>query len=216
MFLCCPKKNLLRVFSVCIVLFLISCTNTTKVFKKNIEDGPFDAIIIPGCPFEDSTWSSLMKIRVHWAAFLYHKGYANNVIFSGNAVYSPYYESKIMGLYAEKLGIDPNHIFFEDRAEHSTENVYYGKLIADSLGFGRVALATDPFQTSMLKGFVKKRNIGVHALPIIFDTLNSIDLYSPSINPSSAYCDGFTSLRERESWFERWRGTRGKHIKWNK
>ena len=52
-------------------------------------------------------------------------GMAKNVMFSGSAVYTPYYESKIMALYAEAIGIPKERIYIETEAEHSTENIFY-------------------------------------------------------------------------------------------
>jgi len=50
---------------------------------------------------------------VLWASFLYKQGVIRNIIFSGGAVYTPYYEAKVMGLYAQRLGIPKEHIFYE-------------------------------------------------------------------------------------------------------
>lgn len=209
-----PKHVPYLVVLISSVGLFLGCGNGSKIFSKNIGNAPFDAVIVPGCPYEDSTWSSLMKIRVHWAAYLHQNGYAKNIIFSGAAVYSPYIESEIMGMYAQELGIDKKFIFYEKRAEHSVENVYYSKLIADSLGFKNVALATDPFQSKMVKRFIKKRKLNVIHLPIHFDSLHTNELTTPQIADEKAFVVNFKPLTEKESWFERWRGTRGKHIKW--
>src|SRR5689334_21890855 len=105
-----------------------------RCYEKNLALQPYDAIIVPGVPFEDSTWSYIMKGRVLWSVYLYQHGYTKNIIYSGSAVYSPYTEGKIMALYAEKLGVRPENIFVEPKAEHSTENVFYGGLIARRKG----------------------------------------------------------------------------------
>lgn len=98
-----------------------------------------------------------MKGRVYWAKYLYDKGITRNILFSGSSVYSPYYEGKIMALYAAALGIPKEHIFTETRAEHSTENAYYGYKRALQLGFTHIALASDPFQSKLLKGFIRRK-----------------------------------------------------------
>ena len=91
-----------------------------------------------------------MRYRVLWSKFLIDKGYANNVIYSGSAVYSPFVESKIMALYGKELGIPEQNIFTEEKAEHSTENLFYSYEIAKQMGFIKIALATDPFQINNL------------------------------------------------------------------
>ena len=67
-----------------------------------------------------------------------------NIIFSGGAVYTKYTESAIMKLFAIEMGIPEENIFIEERAEHSTENVFYSYYIAKDLNFKKLAVASDP------------------------------------------------------------------------
>ncbi len=176
----------------------------------------YDAIIVPGVPFyEEKKWSFVMEARVRWAQHLYKIGKAKNIIYSGSAVYSPYIEAKIMALYSEALGVAPAHIFIESRAEHSTENLYYSLLIAKQQGFQRVALATDPFQTSMLKPFASAHNFDLGYIPILFPLLDKLPKTDVQIDPSTAFVNDFVALPERESWSERMSGTRGEKIQWD-
>lgn len=185
-----------------------------KTFLEGMEHQPYDVIIVPGVPYDGKSWSDIMKIRVHWSNYLFKKGYTKNIIYSGSAVYTPYVEAKVMALYGQAFGIPTDNIFTEERAEHSTENVYYSYKIAKENGFSNIALATDIFQTNQLRSFIKDHNLDVKLLPIVFDTLALIDRYEPEINPSSAMVDTatFVSLTERESFFKRFRGTLGRNI----
>lgn len=174
----------------------------------------FDVIIVPGVPFEDGNWSDIMRSRVLWSVWLYKKGVAKNIIYSGGAVYSPYYEAVIMGLYAQRLGVPKEKIFYEIMAEHSTENVFYSYEIARKEGFKSIALATDPFQSSMLKGFTRKRfGTFIQHVPIIYDSLPEVS-YNLEIDPSPAFTDDFINLREREGFWKRLKGTFGSNIPW--
>lgn len=204
----------LTLFFIMITFTTFSCFNKSavKTFNKNVVKKPYDAIIVPGYPFEDSTWHDVMKIRVYWSRYLYDHNITKNVIYSGSAVYSPYYESIIMKEYGKALGIPAKHIFAETKAEHSTENIYYSYKLAKKLGFNKIALATDPFQSAMLKSFVKKKNLNVDFLPIVFDTLRNIEKPDPEIDPSVAYDSNFKPLTEREGFFKRFSGTMGKNI----
>ncbi|MBN1599175.1 MAG: YdcF family protein [Bacteroidales bacterium] len=192
-----------------------SCSFSSKTSRAFLEESiknPYDAIIVPGVPFEDGKWSNIMKARVYWSIYLYEHGITENTIYSGSAVYSPYYESEIMALYAKELGIPEENIFTEKLAEHSTENIFYGYRKAKQLGFDRVALATDPFQAKMLRKYVKKIvSPEVGFLPIIFDTLKKMEpiMVDPKISSDNAFVQNFTPLDESESFFERFRGTRG-------
>jgi 5-formaminoimidazole-4-carboxamide-1-beta-D-ribofuranosyl 5'-monophosphate synthetase len=156
-----------------------------------------------------------MKGRVYWSKYLYDKGITKNVIYSGAAVYSPYYESKIMALYAEKIGIQKENIFIDTLAQHSTENVYYSYKKARSLGFERIAVASDPFQTKMLKRFTRKVvSPDVGLIPFVADTLLAMqhEMIDPEIDYQKAFVRDFTSLPHRKNFFERFKGTEGKDI----
>jgi hypothetical protein len=178
-------------------------------------DKEYQVIVVPGVPFEKGEWSQIMKARVYWSKYLYDKGIAQNIMYSGSAVYSPYYESEIMAMYAEAIGIPSDHIYIETLAEHSTENIYYSYQKALQLGFDTVALASDPFQTKMLRKFIRtKVDPSVGLLPIVFDTLKTMEPYmtDPVIDYQSAFKENFISLVERESFRERFRGTMGLSI----
>lgn len=188
-----------------------------KAYERNSQN-VYDAIIVPGVPFENGLWSRTMKGRIYWAKFLYDKGITKNIIFSGSAVYTPFVEAKIMALYGEALGIDTTNIFTEENAEHSTENVYYSFRLARKLGFEKIAVATDPFQTVMVKSFANKLNLKIDYIPMVMDSLLTIPLNDPKIDPSSAAITdtSWKALPERESGFKRFKGTMGNNIDYTK
>lgn len=198
-----------------LLIFLQSCafsSKSTRRLLKKAEGQQYDLIIVPGVPFENGSWSRIMKGRVYWAKYLYDRGIAKNVMFSGSAVYTPYYEAEIMGLYAAAIGIPSENIFAEKKAEHSTENVYYSYKLGKKMGFQRIALASDPFQSKLLRKFVRKRvSPEVALIPIVFDTLKLIEpsMIDPAIDSEKAFKKEFVPLPERESFWERFRGTRG-------
>jgi len=201
-----------------VVLFINACSfsqkKAHKLFKEN-ENETFDVIIVPGVPFENNNWSSTMKARVYWSKYLFEKSITKNIMYSGSAVYSPYYEANIMALYAQAIGIPKENIYTETKAEHSTENIYYSYKKATKLGFEKIALATDPFQSKMLKRFIcKKMKAPITIIPMVYDSLKTIEpmMINPPINAQEAYDSNFVSIIERESFRKRFRGTRGKNI----
>ena len=198
-----------------ILLVLNSCAFSSKVCKRLLKKSmkeSYEIVVIPGVPFENGQWSPTMKERVCWSKYLYDKGIAKNVMYSGSAVYSPYIEAEIMALYAEKIGIRKENIFTETLAEHSTENIYYSYKKARKLGFNRIALASDPFQTKMLRRFTRKIvNAEVGLIPIVSDTLKVMEskITDPEIDYQKAFVMDFTPLRDRENFLKRLKGTRG-------
>lgn len=200
---------------------LISCTKMPqKGAKKQLvyaqeNNKTFDAIVVPGIPYDGNNWDSLMKARVLWSYSLYKNGIAKNIIYSGDAVYSPYRESEIMGKYAQELGIPKEHIFYDTMARHSTENVYFSYLLAKQLGFKSLALATDPFQAFMLRGYSKKRfGTPVYHLPFIIDTIKVYSHLKPEIDVTNMKIDNFVPITEQMTFFKRLKGTMGKDIDW--
>lgn len=183
-----------------------------KSYKQATKDKPYDVIIVPGVPYEKEETTSIMKMRILWAKHLYDSGYANNIIFSGSSVYSPFYEGIAMKLIADSLGIPPAHTFAEIKAEHSTENIYYSWKLAKEKGFKKIALATDPFQSRMLKNFARKYCPGVKNIPVIYPMLD-MKTPLPLIDTTACYNENFVSLREREGFWKRFQGTRGKRVK---
>ena len=186
---------------------------TVKAYENAKKEKPYDVVIVPGIPYEGKKTSRVMKMRLYWAKHLYDNGYCKNIIFSGSAVYTPYIEGIIMRVMADSLGIPSDHTFAETEAEHSTENAYYSWRMAKELGFNKIALASDPFQSGFLKGFLRKYCPGMKSVPIMFEVLNIDEKELPEINPSSAKVENFISVRKKEGFFERLRYTLGKRVK---
>ena len=186
-----------------------------KAFKKGLQSQPYDAVIIPGFPYSGDKWDMILQMRIHWAHYLYAKGYTKNIIFSGAAVATPYIESKVMAEYARALGVPKERIFTEEKAQHSTENVYYSYRMAKGLGFTKIALATDPVQNTYMQRFIKRHDLPIASLPVIVDTLMVLNLYEPKTDTRNCKQEGFVKLSDKENFFKRFRGTMGKNIQWH-
>jgi len=214
-------KKFLRIFLyfhvfLAVALLLTHCSFShyaKKSFERAQKEKPFDVIIVPGVPYEKERTTSIMAMRIYWAKQLYDSGYTKNIIFSGSAVYSPFVEGIAMKVIADSLGIPSDHTFSETRAEHSTENVYYSWKMAKEMGFRKIALSTDPFQAGMLRSFVKKFTPGVQSIPVVFDQLDMEGKVLPVIDTTAAYKVNFVSIKKRESFWERLRGTMGRRVK---
>jgi len=209
----------LLVFSSLFLMTMSSCTYTEKTAQRLYNRSAvktYDLVIVPGLPLEDSlVWSRIARGRIYWAKFLFDKGIAKNIMFSGSAVHTPYYEGTYMALYAEAIGIPKANIYTELLAEHSTENLYYSYKKAKKLGFKTIALASDPFQSKQLKSFAHlrlSRSIGI--IPFVIDTMLKLEplMTNPPIDHQQAYEKDFIPLKKRESGWKRFRGTMG----WNR
>ena len=206
-------KSLSLIF---LIMIASSCVfskkKSSKLYIKAQEKAPYNAIIVPGVPYDGLAWSSAMKNRVLWSYYLYENGIAENVIYSGGAVYTKYSEAKVMAEYGKALGIPASSILLDTLAEHSSENVYYSYLVAKRNGLKKVAFATDPFQAKSLKGMVHKLELPIDLIPLIIDSIDNANYPEPTINGELAIENNFISIKERESFFVRLKGTMGKQI----
>ncbi len=203
-------RSLLFVFS---VLFFCSCFFLGPSPRARLKQAeamkPIDIAIVPGLPLYHGKWDTLLKSR------LYKKGIVSNILYSGNAVYTPWVEGPSMGLFANQLGIPREHIVIDTIAEHSIENLFYGYRLAKSLGYKTIAIATDPFQCAMLHKYAKKNfNETIYFIPIVYDSIraqmNAIEL---EIDTTLTVKKNFIPIEQRMDYKDRFKGTAGKNIK---
>lgn len=211
-------KSLVYILS--ISFFMSSCMlfhpSAKKLTKRALmANKQYDAIIVPGVPFLEPKWDQTMQMRVLWAIHLYKNGSTKKIIMSGSSVYSPYVEAQIMKLYAISFGVPSEDIIIEDKAQHSTENVWYSYKLAKTLGHTKIALCTDPFQTRMTYRFGKRRLKDLKFLPVLFDTLKTLPHETPTINYLPYKIENFIPITQTQSFWYRLRGTMGKHIDFN-
>ncbi len=209
------KMKMFRILMVAVVLVSVCACNVTKIAKRMtaqyLPKAPYDVVIVPGIAYDTTKQqTSGFNARIIWSKMLYDRGVTKNIIFSGAACYSPYVEGKTMKLIAEAMGVPAQNVFAETKAEHSKENVYYSWLLAQKLGFKKVALAADPYQAFFLEGFIVTNLPDMGILPIAVDTLKKLYLPVPKIDASSAFVKDFVPLNKRESF-----GTRIKHTNGN-
>ena len=200
--------------SVCFSSCFFLGPSPKKRLQKVYELKPVDVAIVPGLPLYHGQWDTLLKARMLWSEFLIKRGYVSKVLYSGNAVYTPWVEGPSMALLAQQLGIDTSNILIDTIAEHSTENLYYGYLLAKQRGYKTIAVATDPFQCAMLHKFVKKhfKDETIYFLPIVYDSIKARTPIEVTIDTNLTKKKNFRSLEERQGYKDRMKGTRGKKI----
>lgn len=209
----------MRLAVILIVLFFLqSCFffgPSPKARLQNIESiKPLDVIIVPGLPLFHGKWDTLLKSRVLWSHYLYKKGITKNILYSGNAVYTPWMEGPSMALFAQQLGVKKENILIDTIAEHSTENLYYSYNQAKQMGYKSIGIATDPFQCAMLHKYARKHfNDTIYFLPIVYDSIRpnmGIELF---IDTTLTIKKKFIPIEERMDYKDRFKGTAGKYIK---
>jgi uncharacterized SAM-binding protein YcdF (DUF218 family) len=148
-------KRLLLLLPLCIILCSANGLKkaVNRANKKYFAMAPYDVIIVPGYPYFEKPDFDLLTCRMNWAKELYDRGIAKNIIFSGGAIHTAYTEGKVMRIISDSLHIPQNHVFVEDKAPHSFQNLTYSVKLAKQLGFKSIAVATDPWQFSYMRLF---------------------------------------------------------------
>lgn len=197
----------------CNTYYNLFYADPSKCFKVACLKKPYDVIIVPGFPHDSGKVNMVLSQRIKWANYLYKNGYAKNIIFSGSAVHSPYIEADIMRLLALQIGIKENNIYTETKSEHTTENLYYSCVLAKKLGFKTIGFATEPAQASFMKPFKRKFKLDVDFIPVVTDSIYTLNVQLNPIDESAAFVTNFIPLKKREGALKSLRGTRGHKVK---
>jgi len=114
-------------------------------------------------------------------------------------------------MHLRDMGVDPRDIYIENRAEHSTENVFYSMEIARNAGFAKVAVATDPMQSRMISFLLRKLDLDVDYLPADIATVGREYWkgFDRKVDARPAMVSNFVPLKDREERTERMKGTKG-------
>jgi hypothetical protein len=72
-------------------------------------------------------------------------------------------------------------------------------------------LATDPFQSILLRGFGRKYCPGIGQVPMVYEKFD-ISKPLPTVNPAKSYKVGFVSIKDREGFWKRFQGTWGGRV----
>lgn len=201
------------ILSSCQTIYNRFYSDPDKCFDVAKTNKPYDAIIVPGYPYDPESGNGIIKERLMWADYLYKNGFTKNIIFSGSAVHSPYVEAEVMRTMALQLNIPSTCIFTETNAEHSTENLYYSYLLAKKLGFKSIAFATQPAQASYMKVFNKKWELGIEMLPVVTALISQSEATFQLTDSLTTKIPNFVPLKERESFIKSLRGTAGHRVK---
>lgn len=106
--------------------------------------GKYDTIIIFGCPTnEDGTPSDCQKRRVDLAMQFSRSGYGDRFITSGSAVYTDGIEARSLQQLLVEAGVEEGHIWMDQKAEHTDENLYFASEIMVDRGWESALVVSD-------------------------------------------------------------------------
>lgn len=105
-----------------------------------------DVIIVLGCPNnEDGSPADCQVERADIAVSLAASGFGSEFIVSGAAVHNSYVEAQTLHDLLVARGVATEHIFIENRAEHTDENIYFStQIMEDHAWQNALIVSEDP------------------------------------------------------------------------
>lgn len=88
-------------------------------------------------------------------------------------------------------------------------------MLAKAEGFKSIALATDPYQSYLLRGFTRRRfTTPIYHIPFVVDSLAVYNGLHPKVDMAHLKKKRWTSIVDQQGFGERFRGTLGRDIDW--
>ena len=121
------------------VWFLASPLKVSEVPQKA------DAIVVFGGGVGETGNPGKSTIeRARYASELYHKGYADKIIFSSGYTYT-YNDAENMKILAVSMGVPLSNIILEQKANSTYENALFSKKILDKRNWDSILLVSSPY-----------------------------------------------------------------------
>jgi len=121
--------------------------NTYTIYNYSFEysEDKSDAIIVLGTSIKNGEVSSVYRERINHSIYLYNKGVAEKIIFTGGlGKGQSETESSVAKKYALTKGIPNKAIITEEKSISTYENFKFTKLLMDSLGYKTALVVSDP------------------------------------------------------------------------
>jgi uncharacterized SAM-binding protein YcdF (DUF218 family) len=139
------------------------------------DQGEADVIIVPGAAVWPHGPSPALRARVWRGSTLYHQGRAPNLIFSGGLGHHPPAEAWAMAVLARSWHVLDNHIYVEDQATNTRENMAYAAAIMREHGWQTALIVTDYFH--MKRSVLLARDFGI--VPLRAPVTVEMSYYAP-------------------------------------
>jgi len=114
--------------------------------RRPHDDGPFDAIIVPGCAVRsDGTPSGALARRTRHAVDLYQSGLAPSIVLTGGVGRFPPSEAASAAEMATNLGVPQAALILEEASTSTIENAAFAAKCLGDASQRRVLIATDGY-----------------------------------------------------------------------
>jgi len=159
-------KNLF--FIIGLLIWSVLVYNSYKIYSYSFEysEAKSDVIIVLGTSIKDGEPSTVFKERINHGIYLYNKGVAEKILFTGGlGKGQSQTESEVAKTYALKNGIPNAAIITEEKSTSTYENFKESKHIMDSLGLKTALIVSDPFHIKRAMTFAEYYKIDCQPSP---------------------------------------------------
>ena len=142
--------------------------NSYKIYSYSFEyfEAKSDVIIVLGTGIKDGEPSDVFKERINHGIYLYNKGLAKKIIFTGGlGKGQSETESSVAKKYALSKGVPSKVIILEEKSSSTYENFKFTKQIMDSLSLKTALVVSDPFHMKRAMAFAEYYKIDCKPSP---------------------------------------------------
>ena len=150
--------------------------NAFVIYNYSFEysENKSDVIIVLGTSIKDGKVSSVYRERINHGIYLYNKGLAKKIVFTGGLGKGQNEtESSVAKKYALIKGIPNEAIITEEKSRSTYENFKFSKQLMDSLGFKTALIVSDPHHMKRAMAFANYYQMDCKPSPTKTSEFNS-------------------------------------------
>ncbi len=145
------------------VLWLLGVAAWIVYVGDRDQAAPADAILVLGAAAYDARPSPVFQERIRHALYLYGRGYADTLLFTGGYGYGARFsESQVARRYAMRAGVPADAILIETLSRTTYENLREARALMLERGLHRVIVVSDPLHMS--RALRLARRLGIDAI----------------------------------------------------
>ncbi len=164
-----PRSRTRRVFGalakllLLVVLWLLGVAAWIVYVRDRDQAAPADANLVMGAAAYDARPSPVFQERIRHALYLYRRGYADTLLFTGGYGYGARFsESQVARRYAMREGVPADAILIETLSRTTYENLREARALMLERGLHRVIVVSDPLHMS--RALRLARRLGIDAI----------------------------------------------------
>jgi len=152
--------------ALCVLAYVAYVAISITIYGNKSELAPADAAIVLGAAVDGDQPSPVFQERINHAIWLYQKGYADKLIFTGGrSAEDRLSEAGAARRVALDQGVSPDDIFLEERSHITEENLDGAKWLMAHHHLKSALLVSDPLHMKRATLIARDRKMTVYPSP---------------------------------------------------